>query len=85
MGAIEDQVQHLHDVVARLEGRIKDLEVKHLGGASAPKTIDEIRMILIGPPGAGTTPPEVLEKVARSSDEAWQRVCEKLRIGSTES
>ena len=55
MGAIDEQVQKLHQVVASLEGRIKDLEVRHLGGSSAPKSTEEIRMILIGPPGAGTS------------------------------
>jgi hypothetical protein len=47
----------LHDLVAKLEARVKHLEQKLLessGGAPRP-TGDEqsIRMILIGPPGAG--------------------------------
>ena len=54
MGAIEDSVQQLHDVVARLESRIKDLEARHSGAPAPSKTLEEIRMILIGPPGAGT-------------------------------
>lgn len=85
MGAIEDQVQHLHDIVARLEGRIKDLEVKHLGGTSAPKTIDEIRMILIGPPGAGTTPSNPQRKLREARTKLGREHAKKLRIGSTES
>jgi adenylate kinase len=53
MGAIEEQVQNLHRVVANLEDRIKNLEQRNFGGGG-PKLSDEVRMILIGPPGAGT-------------------------------
>lgn len=55
MGALEDQVQKLQGVVDGLETRIKSLEQRGFGGAPA-KTIDELRMILIGPPGAGMSP-----------------------------
>lgn len=53
MGAIEDQVQKLHTIVESLEARIKSLEERKFGSGS--KTADEVRMILIGPPGAGTS------------------------------
>ena len=50
-------MQELHNVVARLESRIKDLEARYAGVPTQPKTLEEIRMILIGPPGAGTAFP----------------------------
>lgn len=87
MGAIEDQVQRLHDVVARLEGRIKDLEVRHLGGAAGHKTIDEVRMILIGPPGAGkgTQAPKIKEKFGcchlATGDMLRSQVAKKTPLG----
>lgn len=51
MGIIEDEVKGLHAKLEALETRIKDLETKHLG--SKPLSSEQIRMILIGPPGAG--------------------------------
>lgn len=87
MGAIEDQVQKLHQVVASLEGRIKDLEVRHLGGSSAPKSTEEIRMILIGPPGAGkgTQAPKIKEKFScchlATGDMLRSQVAKKTPLG----
>lgn len=50
--------ENIHDLVAKLEQRVKDLEERlHLASGGAPKAIntaDGIRMILMGPPGAGT-------------------------------
>ena len=47
----------LHDLVAKLEARVKQLEQKLLESAGgAPKPAGDgqsIRMILMGPPGAG--------------------------------
>lgn len=54
MGIVEDELKHLKDVVSGLESRIKRLEG---GGAGASKTAEELRMILIGPPGAGMSLP----------------------------
>jgi hypothetical protein len=47
----------IHDVVAKLEARIKELEARLLkseGGApSTTKDGQSVRMVLMGPPGAG--------------------------------
>lgn len=53
MGYVDDEVKLLQGVVAKLEARIKALEERQLGGPSQRKTAEEIRMILMGPPGAG--------------------------------
>lgn len=53
MGLVDDEVRRLSEVVNGLESRIKSLEERALGGAPTPTTADELRMILIGPPGAG--------------------------------
>lgn len=52
MGYIEDEVKRLQGIVDKLDGRIQALEQRQFGG-SAPKTAEELRMLLIGPPGAG--------------------------------
>lgn len=51
MGIIEDEVNGLHGKLSALEERIKALEQRQFG--SSPKTSEQIRMLLIGPPGAG--------------------------------
>lgn len=52
MGNIDDEIKRLHGIIASIEDRVKALEVGKPGG-SQKKTADEVRMILIGPPGAG--------------------------------
>ncbi len=54
MGFVEDELKQLKDVISNLDSRIKSLEQRATG--SAPTT-QEIRMILIGPPGAGAHSP----------------------------
>lgn len=54
MGIIEDEVKGLHAKLEGLESRIKSLESRQFGG---PLTAEQIRMILIGPPGAGQLSP----------------------------
>lgn len=50
MGIIEDEVKGLQGKLDVLESRIKALETRQFGEKS---TAEQIRMILIGPPGAG--------------------------------
>ncbi len=49
----------IHELVAKLEARVKELEAKVLkyqdGAPNAAKDGQSVRMILIGPPGAGKT------------------------------
>ncbi|OAA55901.1 adenylate kinase [Niveomyces insectorum RCEF 264] len=86
MGAVEEQVQRLHDIVASLEGRIKDLEHRSFG-TSGPKTAEELRMILIGPPGAGkgTQAPKIKEKFScchlATGDMLRSQVAKKTPLG----
>jgi adenylate kinase len=47
--------EDLHQLVNKLEARVKQLEEKlqHAQGGSKPAGSDGVRMILMGPPGAG--------------------------------
>lgn len=61
MGALEGQIQRLHDVVSSLEKRVEQLEQRQ-SGESRPE--GGVRMILMGPPGAG----ELSSAAPRASD-----------------
>lgn len=50
MGFVEDELKQLKEVIDGLDSRIKQLEKRTMG--FAPST-EEIRMIIMGPPGAG--------------------------------
>lgn len=50
MGFVEDELKQLKSVLSSLDTRIKTLEARATG---SPVSTEEIRMILIGPPGAG--------------------------------
>ncbi len=49
-------VESLQDLVSKLELRVKQLEDKlaHAHGGPNPAAATGVRMILMGPPGAGT-------------------------------
>lgn len=54
MGVIDNEFKRLQDVVTGLEERVKRLEQRQSGDAAAKIPEDGVRMILMGPPGAGT-------------------------------
>ena len=54
MAPITDQhVEDLKDLVHKLESRVYSLERRLEGGDKKPSVTDSMRLILIGPPGAG--------------------------------
>ncbi len=53
MGFLDDEVKRLHGIISDIEGRVQALEQRQ-AGRPQKKTAEEVRMILIGPPGAGT-------------------------------
>lgn len=54
MAPITEEVVHgLKDKIEKLENRVQELEAR-LGGESKPKSIaEQMRIVLMGPPGAG--------------------------------
>ena len=47
--SVDDTVNGLKDVIAKLESRVEELENRYL-----PKSLSEqLRIVLMGPPGAG--------------------------------
>jgi len=51
MGVIDNEFKRLQDVVSGLEERVKQLEHRQGGGSPIA---ENIRMVIMGPPGAGT-------------------------------
>lgn len=50
----EDAVSGLKDTIGKLEARVIELENRLVHGGSKPKSVTEqMRIILMGPPGAG--------------------------------
>ncbi|KAI1354103.1 adenylate kinase-domain-containing protein [Xylaria sp. FL0043] len=84
MGAIDSEFKRLHDVVTSLEERVKRLEQRQSG---QPLTTESIRMILIGPPGAGkgTQAPKIKEKFScchlATGDMLRSQVAKKTPLG----
>ncbi|ROW04380.1 hypothetical protein VSDG_01197 [Cytospora chrysosperma] len=84
MGIIEDEVKGLNAKLEGLEARIKSLETRQFG---SPITTEQIRMILIGPPGAGkgTQAPKIKEKFScchlATGDMLRSQVAKKTVLG----
>jgi len=55
----DDTVEVLRDTIRKLESRVHQLEAKMGGGAGSQSksNLASVRMILMGPPGAGRKPP----------------------------
>ena len=52
--AVQDELEYLKSLVAQLNEKIHTLEAKAKDAVSPPKTpAQQLRTILIGPPGAG--------------------------------
>lgn len=84
MGFVEDELKQLKDVIANLDSRIKRLEG---GAAGSASTREELRMILIGPPGAGkgTQAPKIKERFScchlATGDMLRSQVAKKTPLG----
>ncbi|KAK3943569.1 hypothetical protein QBC46DRAFT_377423 [Diplogelasinospora grovesii] len=85
MGYLDDEVKRLRSIIDSLEGRVQALETRQSGGKG--KTTEEIRMILIGPPGAGkgTQAPKIKEKFScchlATGDMLRSQVAKKTPLG----
>jgi adenylate kinase len=55
----DDAVQSLQELVKKLESRVKELEdrLQYASGGPAPSPAGSVRMVLMGPPGAGMNLP----------------------------
>lgn len=84
MGLVEDELKQLKDVVGTLESRIKSLEQRATGTST---TTQELRMLLIGPPGAGkgTQAPNLKERFScchlATGDMLRSQVAKKTPLG----
>ncbi|KAI0112805.1 adenylate kinase cytosolic [Hypoxylon sp. NC0597] len=82
MGIIDDEMKRLQDVVSGLEERVRRLEQRQSGGST-----EGVRMILIGPPGAGkgTQAPKIKEKFScchlATGDMLRSQVAKKTPLG----
>lgn len=83
MGFVESELQQLRDVVSNLDLRIQRLEQRVTGSSSS----QEVRMILIGPPGAGkgTQAPRIKERFScchlATGDMLRSQVAKKTTLG----
>ena len=51
----DETVDELKKMVQKLESRVQELEGKLFGGAAGTNPLSAMRMIIMGPPGAGVT------------------------------
>ncbi|EAL88461.1 adenylate kinase [Aspergillus fumigatus] len=88
MAPITEEVVHgLKDMIEKLENRVQELEAR-LGGESKPKSIaEQMRIVLMGPPGAGkgTQAPRLKEKYCvchlATGDMLRSQVAKKTELG----
>jgi len=84
MGFIEDELKQLKDVISTIDTRIKKLESRATGGSVST---EDIRMILMGPPGAGkgTQAPKIKERFScchlATGDMLRSQVTKKTPLG----
>ncbi|KAI1506153.1 adenylate kinase-domain-containing protein [Biscogniauxia marginata] len=84
MGVIDNEFKRLQDVVSGLEERVKRLEQRQSGESISNESV---RMILIGPPGAGkgTQAPKIKEKFScchlATGDMLRSQVAKKTPLG----
>ncbi|KAL4786698.1 adenylate kinase-domain-containing protein [Aspergillus varians] len=84
----DDVVTGLKSTIGKLEARIEDLESRLTGGEPKPKSVSEqMRLILMGPPGAGkgTQAPKIKEKYCvchlATGDMLRSQVAKKTELG----
>ncbi|KAL4996158.1 adenylate kinase [Aspergillus recurvatus] len=84
----DDVVAGLKSTIGKLEARIEDLESRLVSGESKPKSVAEhMRIILMGPPGAGkgTQAPKIKEKYCvchlATGDMLRSQVAKKTDLG----
>jgi len=85
----DETVQSLQELVNKLESRVKQLEDKlqHASGGTPTTTSESVRMILMGPPGAGkgTQAPKIKEKFScchlATGDMLRSQVAKKTTLG----
>lgn len=54
MTSATDELAYLKSLVGQLTDKIKDLEAKAASKKPSPTPAQQLRTILVGPPGAGT-------------------------------
>lgn len=52
----EETVSSLKDTIGKLEARVVELESRLTGGSKPKSVAEQMRIILMGPPGAGMLP-----------------------------
>ncbi|KAJ6032443.1 hypothetical protein N7540_003175 [Penicillium herquei] len=84
----QEVVSGLQDTIAKLEAKVVDLEQRLVNGGEKPKTLTEqMRIILMGPPGAGkgTQAPNLKEKYCAchlaTGDMLRSQVAKKTELG----